>query len=59
MSIDTALATFDAVANATAAVLVFIAWRAIKRKNVVLHKRMMISAVVVSACQISPLTQSA
>lgn len=49
MSIDTALATFDAVANATAAILVFIAWRAIKHKKVTLHKRLMIAAVVVSA----------
>lgn len=49
MSIDTALATFDAVANATAGVLVFIAWRAIKHKKVTLHKRLMIAAVVVSA----------
>ncbi|MBI5150311.1 MAG: DUF420 domain-containing protein [Candidatus Omnitrophica bacterium] len=40
--------TINASLNATAAVLLFLGWRAIKSKNTVVHKRFMIAALVAS-----------
>ena len=42
------LATLNALLNGTAAVLITLGYRAIKRKHVQTHKRLMISAFVVS-----------
>lgn len=43
------LAGFNALCNASAGVLLFLGWRAIRRRNVVLHKRLMLGAFGVSA----------
>jgi len=43
------LPTVNATLNATSAVLLFVAWRAIKAKHIQLHRALMLSAVTTSA----------
>lgn len=49
MSLGEALAPLNAFLNATAGTLLFLGWRAIRRGNRQLHRRLMIGAVSVSA----------
>src|SRR5215470_4224129 len=49
MTLADALPTVNATLNGTSAVLLFVAWRAIKARNVRLHRAIMLTAVATSA----------
>ncbi len=49
MSLGEALPPLNALLNATAGTLLFLGWRAIRRGDRLLHRRLMIAAVSVSA----------
>jgi len=49
VSLGEALAPLNALLNATAGTLLFLGWRAIRRGDQALHRRLMIGAVSVSA----------